>query len=276
MNRTRRNHIVQRAYLKRFGSGDGMIWRYDDRNSNWRRVSLKAQAGVVEGFYPDHVEEWLATYIEQPAVKGLKQLVDSEIPLASTTDLRLSIAYYLAVQVYRTPAALEQRWGPALAQAINRQKDKLGKDQLVDHLASLLDEAELDAEKAGFAIPMTFDGKLFRDAVTEVVRFLLKLSWSVGIAPDGVRLVTTDDPVVPGRLQDGRKHFLFPLSRRRILVGISAYDLQRAIDQIDVRDIPARDVRRYNSHIVSAARRYVYATRSEAWVAKVRAKSSRE
>ena len=115
MNPTHRNHVVQRAYLKRFGSGDGLIWRYDDRHSHWGHVSLKTQAGVVEDFYPDHVEEWLATCIEQPAFEGLEQLVHTESPLEGATDVRLSLAYYLAVQLYRTPAALEERWGPAFA-----------------------------------------------------------------------------------------------------------------------------------------------------------------
>ena len=86
-----------------------MIWRYDDRHSHWSRVSLRTQAGVVKDLYPDHVENWFATQIEQPALKGLEQLVQAEKPLENATDLRLSIACYLAVQLYRTPAAPEER-----------------------------------------------------------------------------------------------------------------------------------------------------------------------
>ena len=275
MSTTYRTHVLQRAYLKRFRSSPGLIWQYDDHQRRWQKVSLKKRAGVVERFYPDHVEKWLATCIEQPALDGLEQLARAEKPLEKATELKLSVAYYLAVQLYRTPAALEERWGPAFAKALNRQKDKLGKDPLVDHLASLLSQVELDAERAGFAIPMTFAGKPLRDAVTEVVKSLLKFSWSVGIAPEGTRCVTTDDPIAPRRLPDGRKYFLFPLASQAILVGVETTDLSRVLDRVEVLEIPAADVRKYNSEMVAAARRYVYASRKETWVQRVRDKNRR-
>ena len=95
--------------MKRFESSPGKIWRYDDRRSNWREVSLKKQAGVVPDFYPDHMEKWLAANIEQPAVQGLQQLAEAGKPQVEIArETRLSLSFYLAVQLYRTPAALEE------------------------------------------------------------------------------------------------------------------------------------------------------------------------
>lgn len=122
---------------------------------------------------------------------------------------------------------------------------------------------------------MTFAGKPLRDAVTEVVKSLLKLSWSVGIAPEDTRFVTTDDPMAPRRLSDGRKCFLFPLASQTILVGVETADLRRVLDRVDVLEIPPSDALKYNSEMVAAARRYVYASRREPWVEKIRAKNRR-
>lgn len=78
MNIAHRTHVLPRTYLKRFKSSPGKIWRFDERRSDWREVSLKKQAGVVPDFYPDHVETWLATNIEQPAADGLQKLASAE------------------------------------------------------------------------------------------------------------------------------------------------------------------------------------------------------
>lgn len=108
MNIAHRTHVLPRTYLKRFKSSPGKIWRFDERRSDWREVSLKKQAGVVPDFYPDHVETWLATNIEQPAADGLQKLASAEPPQVEIAkEARLSLSYYLAVQLYRTPAALE-------------------------------------------------------------------------------------------------------------------------------------------------------------------------
>ena len=270
---TYRTHVVQRAYLKRFESAPGTIWRYDHKYSNWCQVSIKKRAAVVENFYPNHVEKWLATNIEDPAASGLGRIAETKGRLQIDEKLRCTMSYYLAVQLYRTPGAIERLWAPAVSIAVDKQKDKLGKDEVVDHVASLRDHAESDPEAAGFALPLMFNGEPFKGAVIEIAKSVYKMIWRVGLGPDHVRFVTTDDAIATRLLDDGRRCFLFPLSSRRILVGVSTSRLELAVDRpLEVREIPAHDARKYNSELVAGARRYVFASRKEEWAGKVRAK----
>ncbi|MDE2976388.1 MAG: DUF4238 domain-containing protein [Acidobacteriota bacterium] len=275
MNIAHRTHVLPRTYLKRFKSSPGKIWRFDERRSDWREVSLKKQAGVVPDFYPDHVEKWLATNIEQPAADGLQKLASAEPPQVEIAkEARLSLSYYLAVQLYRTPAALEERWGPAVSATIDKHKEKRGQNELIDRLEALLHQLDPDSEKAGFAIPLALDGKVFKQAVDRVARDVFTFTWRVGVAPESVLLVAADAPVVPRTLEDGRRFLLFALSSRKIPVCVSTdtFDSASISQPIDVIEIPAGDARKYNSELVQGARRYIFSSKPEAWVRKVRAK----
>ena len=213
--------------------------------------------------------------IEQPAVQGLQQLAEAGKPQVEIArETRLSLSFYLAVQLYRTPAALEEHWGPALAATIEKHDEKRGQDKLIDHLETLLDQLGPDPEKAGFTIPMALNGKLFQRAVEQVVRDVFTFTWRVGVVPEHIRLVTADAPVAPRGLEDGRQCLLFPLSTRKILVCVTAdAPNHRPTSQpIDGLEIPAADARKYNSELVQGALRYIFTSKREAWVEKVRAK----
>ncbi len=271
VNSTYRMHVVQRAYLDRFSSSPGMIWRYDDHYKHWGEISIKKKAAVVENFYPDQVEDWLASKIEGPAVEVLKLLVHAEEPLLLDEAQRIRMATYLAVQHNRTPAALEKWWGPAVSMALKKHKDELGKGGVVDLLARLRDEAEADPEKAGFALPLAFDGAALKDAVVKMATSIYESMWTISVAPDDVLFLTTDDPMIAGR--QPVKWTLFPLSSRRALVCLSTDDLELALSRPLIAErIPRSAAKNYNSQMVVEARRYLFASRKEPWVEGVRAK----
>ncbi len=210
VNIAHRTHVLPRTYLKRFKSSPGKIWRFDERRSDWREVSLKKQAGVVPDFYPDHVEKWLATNIEQPAADGLQKLASAEPPQVEIAkEARLSLSYYLAVQLYRTPAALEERWGPAVSATIDKHKEKRGQNELIDRLEALLHQLDPDSEKAGFAIPLALDGKVFKQAVDRVARDVFTFTWRVG---GGTGKCPTRSGGCPGRAENtGRRAAVSPV-----------------------------------------------------------------
>jgi len=67
VNIVHRTHVLPRTYLKRFKSSPGKIWRFDERRSDWREVSLKKQAGVVPDSTPTTLKSgWRPTSSNQP------------------------------------------------------------------------------------------------------------------------------------------------------------------------------------------------------------------
>ena len=231
---------------------------------------------MVERFYPDHVEKWLATCIEQPALDGLEQLARAEKPLEKATKLKLSVAYYLAVQLYRTPAALEERWGPAFAQGAQQTEGQAGQGPACRPSGIAPEPSRTRCRESG--VRDTDDlrrqaAPRCGDRSREVLAQVQVGRWGSPLKVPAASLQTTRSlrDVCP----DGRKYFLFPLASQAILVGVETTDLSRVLDRVEVLEIPAADVRKYNSEMVAAARRYVYASRKEPWVEKVRDKNRR-
>ena len=261
----RRNHVVQAAYLRHFGSRPGMIWRYDHKHRNWSEVSIKSQAGVVEDFYPAQVEEWLASEIESPAIKVLRLLAQRDRPVALTEDQANSVAIYLAVQHNRTPAALEKWWGPAASAALEKHSDKTGRNETIDLVAHLSREIQKDPERAGFSLLTELGGTLLEGAVRRQADDLLRSLWVVCVTPDDIPLVTTDDPVIGGR-DANVKWAAFPLTTRRYLICFGVEDEDRFSDVVPIESVPRAPAKHFNSQVVSAARRYVYSCKPEWWV----------
>lgn len=270
----RRNHVVQAAYLRHFKSRPGMIWRYDHTRRHWSEVSIRAQAGVVEDFYPAQIEEWLDSEIESPAIKVLRLLAEGDRPIALDEDQAKSVAIYLAVQHNRTPAALEKWWGPAASIALEKHTDKIGENETVDLVARLSREIQKDPERAGFSLLTELGGTLLERAVRRQADDLLRSFWVVCVVPEDVALVTTDDPVIGGR-DVHVKWAAIPLTTRRYLICFGVEGEDRFSDVVRIESVPRAPAKHFNSQVVSAARRYVYSCKCEWWVEGVFTKEPR-
>jgi hypothetical protein len=76
-----------------------MIWMYDKKTRNLKRVSIK-QVAQESGFYSDSDETKLANHVEGPANVVLDKLRQRQ---AITTQERAELAYYIAAMIRRVP-----------------------------------------------------------------------------------------------------------------------------------------------------------------------------
>jgi hypothetical protein len=229
--RTRDNHFVPQASLRRWADADNKVWCYrllvpDVRVPPWRRHSVRSIAyhehlytSALAGEETDRFEQWIGQEFEGPGQEAIEKAV-SERRL--TRQDWMALVRYAAAQDVRTPARyLEhtRRWNVEVPQLLDETlTHSLAEWEAADTATrDALRSKPRDPETADFPVLVTVTrdptrggGRLRVETIvgrqmwlasmrlwlTRSIGALYEHRWSIMRAPDGVTWITSDDPVI--------------------------------------------------------------------------------
>lgn len=223
------NHYVPQSYLKRWAGLDGKIWTSrllvpDERMPLWKLASARGIAKhqnlytrIAAGRDTDEIERWLNEEFETPAQASIEKAIADE--RLSPQDWR-QIIRFVAAQDVRTPATLHEsmkRWETDLQTTIEEilaetvSKFSEAKQSGVAVETSPYPHAEYfpirttiellpGAEHGHLGVEMIAGRGLWlfslRHLLTKTLQVLFTHRWTILKCPDGMRWLTSDDPVV--------------------------------------------------------------------------------
>lgn len=229
MSLARDNHYVPRAYLKRWESAPGRAWTYRLLVSHhavpeWKQVSTRGIAyhehlytRVAAAGESDEIEHWLDREFEAPAQEAIERAT-TDRPLRPS-DWR-ALARFFGAQDVRTPARLLEnlkRWSEQLPAMIQEQlhetvarleRREVQKDRPSEANPAMGDplpfrvSIQKDPERGGGWIKAeTVAGRglwlwSIRHLLSSAVNVLHSHRWTILVPPDGMKWLTTDDPVL--------------------------------------------------------------------------------
>jgi len=224
-----RNHYVPEHYLKRWALGTSRVWTYQllvphENLQLWKKFSLEAIA-VRKHLYTrirdandsDELEHWFGTNFESPANSVIEKIVSGNSLIRD--DWR-KLARFVALQDVRTPARMTE--------IINRASDYLP-EVLQDVLKGAVEKITFAKEhnlplpipdaSTSIPLPVAVRTKFEPDAetgilsletiagrgywlyaievlLTKTVQHLERHRWTILRPPDGMKWITSDNPVV--------------------------------------------------------------------------------
>lgn len=262
---TRRNHFVPQAYLRRWAGAQGKVWCYrllvsDAGVLPWKLHSVRSigfhehlYTTVLAGRETDQFEAWIEREFETPGQRAIAKVV-SERRL--TPEDWKALIRYTAAQDVRTPARYiedRRRWDPQMEQMIEETlRQSIAEWEAADDATRETLARDKPAGRAPFDFPFrvtitrnpageggwigaeTIVGRQMWLAkihlhLTTTIRVLHEHRWSIMRAPEGMKWLTTDDPVVRlnytsdqdynfgGGWGSTGSEFLFPLSPTHLL-----------------------------------------------------------
>jgi hypothetical protein len=184
MKKTRREHYVPKFYLDSFGE---VLFAFDKISGRIFRTTAKNLA-LETGFYdldPAIDLEGLIAENENRMRVGISELIDKKNPLAISSDARVKISLFVALQSIRTKehrAEIQEMGGKLmteLAKHEGRFKDLRVKVTMKDDAAKAL-QAEM----------------IVSDAIPRLAWILDKLRWTLVVNRTKTPFWTSDNPVV--------------------------------------------------------------------------------
>lgn len=237
---TARNHYVPESYLERWASEGRKVWLYrllvPNQNMRvWDQKSVRSVGAhhhlytrIVEGRDNDEIENWLSRDFESPARGPISRAIRNE--RLSVTDWT-HIIRFLAAQDARTPVrltALHQRLTERLPTILNdtlsevkralTQRTTVSPQTVGRAYDSLLpvqveqrqDEGDSEIATLQARVLLGRSTALFglRVLLDQTIRALNAHRWTILRAPDGIRWLTSDNPVVKVTIEtNGRYRF---------------------------------------------------------------------
>lgn len=188
----RRNHTVNKAYLRRFADGKGVLMRVELPGDKRNLMSV-SQATVIKNFYvltlPDGTETDLAedafSIVETAAAEATRSLVDQGVwPIPP--KVREDIAGWIALQYLRGP------WVRQLGREIADEFTGLGvrvRTGSGEHLTLKMSDDGMDAI-AGAELQL----KIIHRNLPEIAAMLCEKDWVLSFY-QRKRLATSDTPI---------------------------------------------------------------------------------
>lgn len=223
-NEPRRHHYVQAAYLQRFSDNGQVAVRWRDRDDIFETgvKNVAVECGFYEVVAPDGTKSVAAEYvlndIEGPAMQVLAAIdQDLKAPIRDS-GARLVLATYMALQLSRTPEAMDRVLFPqyVMEYAKDRPIDEglIAEYLTTVHLGfepeSTEVEAALDVVRIALREPALLTKQFAIDvmfrSIDQVGAALLQKSWSLEVARKP-RLMTSDMPVVLWRRESERDEY---------------------------------------------------------------------
>ncbi len=123
------NHFIPQAYLKRFSSGDNLIWAHPrDREPFQAGIRVIAQENDL---YSDEVEKYFNEEIEKPCLPVFAK-IDSKTPLNAFD--RAHLTNYVIALMLRKPADRERtkEWTKQNAGRLYKETEKEFNERIVN------------------------------------------------------------------------------------------------------------------------------------------------
>lgn len=223
---------MPQAYLRRWADAEGKAWCHrllvsDSRVPIWKRHSVRGIAfhkhlytTILAGQESDHFERWMADDFDTPGQEVIEKVVCERRLTAQDWK---TLIRYAAAQDVRTPARYVEtttRWGTELQPLIQtilrrtmtdwESADEVGREKLRNERLARSDRPDFpfritvqpDPVKGGGLLTAeTIAGRQLwlasiRWLLTKTVVALYNHHWCIMRAPEGMRWLTSDDPVV--------------------------------------------------------------------------------
>lgn len=225
----RNNHYLPRSYLKRWAEENGRIWTYRLLVSHasvplWKLQSTKGvtyhehlYTRVMADEESDEIERWFDRDFESPAEEPIRKVIANQ--KLSPADWK-RLVRFLAAQDVRTPARLMEnmkRWQKTLPAVVEQtMKDyalKLGDKGDHKSISNQVRPSNNKYFPGRVALEKTSNHKgaqlkfetvigrslwIFgiKKLLSETLNALLDHKWTILRSPQGIRWLTSDDPVV--------------------------------------------------------------------------------
>lgn len=237
---TARNHYVPESYLERWAGEGRRVWVYrllvpNENMRTWDQKSVRSVGAhhhlytrIVEGRDNDEIENWLSRDFESPAQDPISRAIRNErLSVADWTH----IIRFLAAQDARTPVrltALHRRLTEQLPTLLNDTLSEVERaltqrkrvlpqtegrpyDSLLPvRVEQRQDEEDSDITTLQARVLLGRGTALFglRVLLDQTIRALHAYRWTILRAPDGIRWLTSDNPVVKLTIEtNGRYRF---------------------------------------------------------------------
>ncbi|WP_083223919.1 DUF4238 domain-containing protein [Methyloversatilis sp. RAC08] len=224
-----RNHYVPEHYLKRWAAGTPKVWTYrllvpHANVRSWKQHSIETIAKrehlytrLRDGRDSDEMERWFSIDFESPANVVIEKILVGRA--VSPTEWR-RLARFVALQDVRTPARMTEivnraaEYLPSMLEEVlegavkdlammpeNRPALRIGEDsESVSIPISMRTEFKPGA-RTGKLILETIAGRAYwlyaiEMLLTKTVKCLEEHRWTVVRPPDGMKWLTSDNPVV--------------------------------------------------------------------------------
>jgi hypothetical protein len=306
---TARNHYVPESYLERWAGEGRKVWVYrllvpNQNMQVWDQKSVRSVGAhhhlytrIVEGRENDEIENWLSKDFESPSRDPILRAIRNErLSEADWTH----IIRFLAAQDARTPVrltALHQRLTERLPILLNESLSELERaltqgataplqtaGRSYDSLLPIRVEQRQDDGDSAMAtlqahVLLGRGTALFglRVLLDRTIRALHAYRWTILRAPDGIRWLTSDNPVVKLTIEaNGRYRFstawgipgttiFMPLSPTHLLYTVAG---SRPPPKGEV--VAPEFAEQVQHWIVQNASRHVFATESSTLVEQAR------
>jgi hypothetical protein len=222
-------------------------------------------------FYPDEIEEFLATQVEQPANVVLDK-IRNRTPIS--VEDKATLAAYMMAMMKRVPRSRErlQAATPKVLESVLARVDRamtalVAKDP---SKADLLVKRRKEAEQIRARSESYFSDEMWYQLIPphtapRALDALSAMTWQFFTFDSETAFMTSDNPVFffEGMgIGNQYSEVTFPISRNVALWATWRVDLEEGF-----RPTSRRIVREINGRTVSAATRYVFYARKVKWVA---------
>jgi hypothetical protein len=269
--RTARQHYVPQGFLRGFAAPDeqsrNMIWAYEKLSERKpRKVSIRSIAWE-EGYYAqehedgsddlDTIEKGLAHTVDQPAAEIIRRIDARPGQMVRFTgDEKGLLAFFIGISLTRVPSFREPmlRFHSNIAQ------------MTLESLAETDEYVRQGMERWGVKASAK-DWATLRPMVAvgrQIGESILQKQWQFSIPPEGISLVTSDNPVL---MSTGLRPnpFMGPAHPNTEIVMNLRSDLalvctpKTGYSSGMVFAQSVQDTKKFNRGIVRAARRFVFA-----------------
>jgi hypothetical protein len=268
------HHYVPQGYLRAFESkpDSGLIWMYDRKTGHGAQVPIKVVAQSPD-YYEEDVEQQLSA-VEGPAHTALRRVLQDR---AITAEDRHTLAYYIAVLMYRVPR--RRRKGEEMIPEILEDTIRSVQNEIDEWAASrpaadpLVERrrAEVQAVATKYRItpPNAVQDQLRTPwPSAKVFELITRKVWRLVFTTTVDRFVTCDNPAFFFEglgLGNPDSEMTFPLSPDLALLA----DWQGTPFSTSVFGAKPGLVREVNRRLVSGAERFIFSHVSQPWVPSV-------
>lgn len=293
-NRTKKQHVVPRFYLNKFGDIDGNVWTYS--GSGLPRADKPEATAVETNFYSpigadgkrfDEAEQLLGT-IESHAAPLWDDLCEGKVLKGENRD---HVALFLAAQYLRSPSAVRagaEMMGSLVhhtSQMITADKDfhDRSMDNYDAETGSITSPEERARMRDFISDPKNYSINVLRSAglpmlgaMGDLATLFFNMNWVIAHSEDQ-HLITSDSPVT--RTSDPKTHHpfygdgafanktirvQFPLTPQRLLeMTWQAEERERVVD------LPRKLAKIANGMRAAQAERFVYASQKDSGIQKL-------
>ncbi len=260
-------HFVPKFYLRGFET-DGAIWAYDKQEDR----TFKTQVGAIaneNGMYPDGLESWLATNVEDPA-KGAITKIRNRSPITSE-EKRFLAKYILTLwkRVPRARARVAELMPSVVAEVHGNLIGKLEKlvvarpdlNQKVDKWRAQVTEV-IARHQANPPLDIWLD-TIESDTANHVVDALTSMRWAFLYRNDA-QFLTCDNPVFFFEFEGIGKtmsELTIPMSSSVVL-----WASRRHLNENQFVQAMPSAVREINRRMAHNSTRFLYFERNESWI----------